>query len=49
MDSRQFDRSKQIMHRVVLKRDRAAQKGFFAALGDRTKGRDRDTINAFRR
>lgn len=49
MDSRQFDRTKQIMHRVVLKRDRAAQKGFISGLGDRTKGRDRDTINAFRR
>ena len=49
MDSRQFDRTKQIMHGVVLKRDRAAQKNFFAALGDRTKGRDRNTINAFRR
>ena len=48
MDSRQFDRSKQIMHRVVLKRDRAAQKHFFAALGDRTEGKERDTINAFR-
>jgi hypothetical protein len=37
------------MPRIVLKRDRAAQKGFFAALGDRTKGRHRNTINAFRR
>jgi len=49
MDSRQFDRTKQIMHRVVLKRDRAAQKGFIAALSNDTKGRDRNTINAFRR
>ena len=49
MDSRQFDRTKQIMHRVVLKRDRAAQKNFFAALGNDTKVKDRDTINAFRR
>ena len=49
MDSRQFDRSQQIMQRVVQKRDRAAQKGFFAALGDRTKGRDKNTMNAFRR
>jgi len=49
MDSRQFDRTKQIMQRVVLKRDRAAQKNLFAALGDRTKGRARDTMNAFRR
>ncbi len=37
------------MPRVVLKRDRAAQKHFFAALRNDTKGKDRDTINAFRR
>jgi hypothetical protein len=49
MDSRQFDRSKQRMHRIVLKRDRAAQKNFFAALGNKTKGRARDTMNVFRR
>ncbi len=44
-DNRQFDRTKQRMYRIVLKRDRAAEKNFFAALGDRTTGRDRDTID----
>ena len=47
--NRQFDRSKQRMYRIVQKRDRVAQKHFFAALSDRTKGRDRDTMKAFRR
>ncbi|WDD35911.1 hypothetical protein PQG02_15905 [Nostoc sp. UHCC 0926] len=36
------------MHWVVLIAI-VAQKNFFAALSDRTKGRDRDTMNAFRR
>ncbi|MEH2466103.1 hypothetical protein [Nostoc sp.] len=36
------------MHRVVLIAI-AAQKDFFAALSDHTKGRDRDTMTGFRR
>nr|WP_236739018.1 hypothetical protein [Phormidium ambiguum] len=41
-----FDRRQQIVHRIVQVAI-ATQNNFLAALRDRTKSRERDTMNAF--